>query len=204
MGLLDGAKGFIDKLGFFGGDEDPNLEEEEDEEYEQEEELDEEGESGSFFSRLRGRFAGRASRGEDPEEAPRLRREAPAADLEPRPAVRDNVIRDERMITRAAQTAQTPHAVHREHLIDVRQIEECREIIKYLLQGETVLLNLENMDPKDCGRIVDLLSGAAFALQGRMIKVAHLCYLLAPQSVEVIDDKNRPAAGRGGYSQRNA
>lgn len=29
------------------------------------------------------------------------------------------------------------------------------------------MLNLENIDPKDCGRVVDLLSGAAFALQGQ-------------------------------------
>ena len=70
----------------------------------------------------------------------------------------------------------------------VRQIEECREIIKYLLRGESVLLNLENIDPKDCGRVVDLLSGAAFALQGRMLKVAHLSYLLAPENVEVIEE----------------
>ena len=35
---------------------------------------------------------------------------------------------------------------------------------------------------------VDLLSGAAFALQGRMLKVAHLSYLLAPENVEVIEE----------------
>ena len=50
-----------------------------------------------------------------------------------------------------------------------------------------MLLNLENIDPKDCGRVVDLLSGAAFALQGRMIKIAHLSYLLAPENVEVVE-----------------
>ena len=68
-----------------------------------------------------------------------------------------------------------------------------------LLRGESVLLNLENVDPKDCGRIVDLLSGAAFALQGRMIKVAHLAYLLAPQSVEVIEEQNAQTGYQGRY-----
>ena len=86
---------------------------------------------------------------------------------------------------RAAQEAQYTHC---ERIVNVRQIEECREIIKYLLRGESVLLNLENIDPKDCGRVVDLLSGAAFALQGRMLKVAHLSYLLAPENVEVIEE----------------
>ena len=96
-----------------------------------------------------------------------------------------NVIHDSRMDPRAAQEAQYTHC---ERIVNVRQIEECREIIKYLLRGESVLLNLENIDPKDCGRVVDLLSGAAFALQGRMLKVAHLSYLLAPENVEVIEE----------------
>ena len=77
---------------------------------------------------------------------------------------------------------------HCERIVNVRQIEECREIIRYLLRGESILLNLENIDPKDCGRVVDLLSGAAFALQGRMIKIAHLSYLLAPENVEIIEE----------------
>ena len=108
---------------------------------------------------------------------------------EPRPARssgrRSNVIHDSRMDPRAAQVVQYTHC---ERIVNVRQIEECREIIKYLLRGESVLLNLENIDPKDCGRVVDLLSGAAFALQGRMLKVAHLSYLLAPENVEVIEE----------------
>ena len=83
--------------------------------------------------------------------------------------------------------AAEPVFTHCERIVNVRQIEECREIIKCLLRGESVLLNLENIDPKDCGRVVDLLSGAAFALQGRMLKVAHLSYLLAPENVEVIE-----------------
>lgn len=89
------------------------------------------------------------------------------------------------MDPRAAEELQYTHC---ERIVNVRQIEECREIIKYLLRGESVLLNLENIDPKDCGRVVDLLSGAAFALQGRMLKVAHLSYLLAPENVEVIEE----------------
>ena len=44
--------------------------------------------------------------------------------------------------------------------------------------------------------MVDLLSGAAFALSGRMIKVAHLSYLLAPENVEIIEE-DLYAANRG-------
>ena len=112
---------------------------------------------------------------EDEEEEPPVRRQTR----------HNNVIHDSRMDPRAAEDLQYTHC---ERIVNVRQIEECREIIKYLLRGESVLLNLENIDPKDCGRVVDLLSGAAFALQGRMLKVAHLSYLLAPENVEVIEE----------------
>ena len=118
---------------------------------------------------------------EEEEEEPQPRREAPTHHS----ARRGNVIHDTRMDARAVQEAQYTHC---ERIVNVRQIEECREIIKHLLHGESVLLNLENIDPKDCGRVVDLLSGAAFALQGRMIKVAHLSYLLAPENVEIIEE----------------
>lgn len=103
---------------------------------------------------------------------------------------RNNVIHDPRMSNQAAEQEYT----HCERIVVVHQIEECREIIKCLLRGESVLLNLENIDPKDCGRVVDLLSGAAFALQGRMLKVAHLSYLLAPENVEIITNEPYPNA----------
>ena len=50
--------------------------------------------------------------------------------------------------------------------------------------------------------MVDLLSGAAFALSGRMIKVAHLAYLLAPENVEIIEEDVYASANRGGVRYR--
>lgn len=114
---------------------------------------------------------------------------------------RGNIIHDERMEARSRQNrveSSQETYMHCERIVRVRQIEECREIIRFLLQGESVLLNLENIDPKDCGRVVDLLSGAAFALQGRMIKVAHLSYLLAPKTVEIVET-DQYAASRTQY-----
>lgn len=173
------------KLGFTDeGDE--NSEELEENELDDEEEDEDEEEDSRFSFRfpLNNPFAkrqtARAAR-EEEDEDDEEEEEAPA----PRPSRRGNVIHDARMDPRAAQE---PQFTHCERIVNVRQIEECREIIKYLLRGESVLLNLENIDPKDCGRVVDLLSGAAFALQGRMLKVAHLSYLLAPENVEVIEE----------------
>lgn len=191
------------KLGFTGSDEDDRSEELEENEFEEEEdeyEDEDEEDDGPRFS-FRFPFSG-SQKGsqqasvymqDDEEESPApSRRES----LQARSSRRGNVIHDSRMDPRA----QEPQYTHCERIVSVHQIEECREIIRYLLQGESILLNLENIDPKDCGRVVDLLSGAAFALQGRMIKVAHLSYLLAPANVEIIEE-DIYAAGRTRYSR---
>ena len=186
------------KLGFTGGDEDERDEELEENELEDEEEEDEEEGSGFSFrfpfgSSMRNKQQA-VYEDEEEEPAPQPRRTEPQN--QSRASYRrGNVIHDARMDPRAAQE---PQYTHCERIVNVRQIEESREIIKYLLRGESILLNLENIDPKDCGRVVDLLSGAAFALQGRMIKVAHLSYLLAPENVEIIEE-DIYAANRARY-----
>ena len=197
------------KLGFTGGDEDDRSEELEENELEDEEEYeeDEEEDAGTGFSFRfpfgnSGRFGRRNASYEDDEEEEEeeieepVRHQGVSGKASPRKNS-GNVIHDARMDPRMVQETQFTHC---ERIVNVRQIEECREIIKYLLRGESILLNLENIDPKDCGRVVDLLSGAAFALQGRMIKVAHLSYLLAPANVEIIEE-DMYASGRAHYGR---
>jgi len=191
------------KLGFTGGDEDDRSEELEENELEDEEEYEEEEESGFSFrfpfgNRGRGKRSVVYEEDEDEEEEEEevsvRHHQAPQARSASARKTSGNVIHDARMDTRAVQEVQYTHC---ERIVNVRQIEECRDIIKYLLRGESILLNLENIDPKDCGRVVDLLSGAAFALSGRMIKVAHLSYLLAPENVEIIEEDVYASANRG-------
>ena len=187
------------KLGFTGGDEDERDEELEENELEDEEEEDDEEEGSGFSFRFPFGSSMRNKQqavyeDEEEEPAPQPRRTDPQGQSRAS-SRRGNVIHAARMDPRAAQE---PQYTHCERIVNVRQIEESREIIKYLLRGESILLNLVNIDPKDCGRVVDLLSGAAFALQGRMIKVAHLSYLLAPENVEIIEE-DIYAANRARY-----
>ena len=187
MGLLDT---FSKKFGFTTEEDDENeMEIDEEEIDEEEDEEDDEAEESAFsfhfpsnpFRRAAKATSGASRRRETVQESDEEEDESRVS--RQKKSVRNNIIHDPRMMNQSVE----PAYKHCERIINVRQIEECREIIKCLLRGESVLLNLENADPKDCGRVVDLLSGAAFALQGRMIKVAHLSYLLAPESVEVIE-----------------
>ena len=180
---------FSKKFGFTTEEDDENEMGPDDQEIEEDEE-EEEDDGPRFSFRLQNPF----TRKRQQEDAPRsrvTRREEDDEEEEPPRAARSgNVIHDPRMSAQAASAE--PQYTHCERIVCVRQIDECRAIIKCLLRGESVLLNLENIDPKDCGRVVDLLSGAAFALQGRMLKVAHLSYLLAPENVEIIEDDIYP------------
>jgi len=187
------------KLGFTSGDEDDRSEELEENELEDEEEDEKEEAEARFSFRFpfgqggRGRQEAAYDEDEEEEEEPPVRYQQPKT-RSASGRSSGNVIHDARMDSRSVQEVQYTHC---ERIVNVRQIEECREIIKYLLRGESILLNLENIDPKDCGRVVDLLSGAAFALSGRMIKVAHLSYLLAPENVEIIEEDLYAANNRG-------
>ena len=184
-------KTLSEKLGFIADDSDDDRDEDEleDNEIQDDEEEDEEEDARPSRFSLNNPF-GKSKKQVAPSRRKPAVEDYDEEDEEEEPQVRrqtrhNNVIHDSRMDPRATEEAQYTHC---ERIVNVRQIEECREIIKYLLRGESVLLNLENIDPKDCGRVVDLLSGAAFALQGRMLKVAHLSYLLAPENVEVIEE----------------
>jgi len=190
MGLWDT---FSKTFGFTTGD-DEEQDTGADENEVDEDEDDEEEEEGFSFSRIFGSIFGRKEAETEEEETEEEEKTTARAEKEQTTSTKQktkgNVIHDSRFSGQSSDAEYT----HCERIVTVRSIEECRDIIKCLLRGESVLLNLENVDPKDCGRVVDLLSGAAFALQGRMLKVAHLSYLLAPESVEVIHDEPYPNA----------
>lgn len=87
---------------------------------------------------------------------------------------------------------------HSEMIVCVRRLEDSQTIINALLDGRSLLLNLEEIDDTQRQRVIDMLGGAAFALRGKMIRVSHRTYLLAPSTVDVVNSTEMlrtPAAG---------
>ena len=56
-----------------------------------------------------------------------------------------------------------------------------------LLAGKTLLLNLENASKVDARRLLDFMSGAAYALQGYVKRVSGSIYLVVPNGEEVTE-----------------
>jgi len=68
------------------------------------------------------------------------------------------------------------------------RFETAAEIVDHLREKRAVLINLETT-PKDVTRrLVDFLSGAAYALDGKVKKVAANTYIITPPSVNLMGD----------------
>ena len=57
-----------------------------------------------------------------------------------------------------------------------------------LRQRKAVIVNLENVDAAMARRVVDFLSGCAYALDGKVKKIALATYLFCPHSMDVMGD----------------
>lgn len=66
--------------------------------------------------------------------------------------------------------------------------EETKDIINTLLDGKSVVLNLEGMKLDLAQRIVDSVSGGCYAIQGNLQKISGYIYLVTPNSVDITGD----------------
>jgi len=73
-------------------------------------------------------------------------------------------------------------------VIKPSSVNDSREISETLLSGRTVILNLEGLDIEIAQRIVDFISGAAFAIDGNLQKVSNYIFLLTPTNVDISGD----------------
>ena len=57
-----------------------------------------------------------------------------------------------------------------------------------LRDKKAIIVNMENVDKALARRVVDFLSGCAYALDGKMNKIAASTYLFCPHSMDVVGD----------------
>lgn len=67
-------------------------------------------------------------------------------------------------------------------------VEDSREITETLLDGRTVILNLEGLHSEIAQRIIDFTSGAAFAISGNLQKISNYIFLVTPTNVDISGD----------------
>ena len=73
-------------------------------------------------------------------------------------------------------------------LVKPERFENASEIADHLREKRTVVLNLESTNKDIARRLVDFLSGVAYAGDGKIKKVAANTYIITPYSVDIMGD----------------
>ena len=73
-------------------------------------------------------------------------------------------------------------------LVKPDRFENAAEIADHLREKRTVVLNLESTNKEIARRLLDFLSGVAYANEGKIKKVAISTYIITPYNVDILGD----------------
>ena len=73
-------------------------------------------------------------------------------------------------------------------LVKPERFENASEIADHLREKRTVVLNLESTNKEIARRLLDFLSGVAYANEGKIKKVAISTYIITPFNVDILGD----------------
>lgn len=67
-----------------------------------------------------------------------------------------------------------------------KSYSEVQRLIDFLKQGESVMLNLDNVTEDEAQRMLDFASGAVYALNGSVQRVSGNIFLLTPEGLNIM------------------
>ena len=73
-------------------------------------------------------------------------------------------------------------------LVKPERFENASEISDHLKDKRTVVLNLESTNKDIARRLIDFLSGVAYAGEGKIKKVSTNTYIITPYNVDILGD----------------
>lgn len=84
-------------------------------------------------------------------------------------------------------------------LVKPDRFEAASEIADHLREKRTVVLNLESTQKDISRRLLDFLSGVAYANEGKIKKVAISTYIITPYNVDILGDLINDLENNGLY-----
>ncbi len=84
-------------------------------------------------------------------------------------------------------------------LFSPKTFDEAGELVGYLQQDLTVVMTLENVPAETARRLLDFLSGIAFALGGKITPVSAKTYFITPQNVDILGTQPEQPESSGQY-----
>ncbi len=80
-------------------------------------------------------------------------------------------------------------------VIEPKSFDECPKLVDSLKGRRPVVINLEKIETETAKKIFDFLSGATYALNGNVQKVANNIFIFAPEKVDITTNQEE----RGGF-----
>ena len=84
-------------------------------------------------------------------------------------------------------------------LVKPDRFDTVSEVADHLRDKKSIVLNLESTNKDVARRLVDFLSGCAYALDGKIEKVAISTYIITPYNVEIVGDLVEELENNGIY-----
>ncbi len=73
-------------------------------------------------------------------------------------------------------------------LVKPERFDAAPEVADHLREKRTVVLNLESANKEIARRLVDFISGVAYAQDGKIKRVANSTYIITPYNVDILGD----------------
>jgi len=70
-------------------------------------------------------------------------------------------------------------------VIEPKAFDECPKLVDSLKNKRPVIINLEKLESDAARKIFDFLSGATYALNGNVQKIANNIFVFAPENVDI-------------------
>ena len=84
-------------------------------------------------------------------------------------------------------------------LVKPDRFDNVSDIAEHLRSKHAVVLNLESTNKDVARRLVDFLSGCAYALDGKIKKIAISTYIITPYNVDIVGDLIDELENKGVY-----
>ena len=82
-------------------------------------------------------------------------------------------------------------------LFNPKSFDEAGDLVQHLSQGRSIVMTLEGVPNDLARRLLDFLSGIAYALQGKITPISAKTYFVTPQNVDVLGAEEFNASGAG-------
>ncbi len=127
----------------------------------------------------------------------------PVENIKKAPVIhREDTYEDERPAKKVSQKVTPIRSVKRAPgpgmevcVIKPTSVDDAREITETLLNNQTVVLNLENLDVEIAQRIIDFASGSTYAISGNLQKISNYIFIITPACVDISGDFQEIVSG---------